>query len=201
MKRSRIDIGGGLEVPTSVLPPKGVEMGEEEEGGERKKRLSGDQVRALERSFEEEIRLEPERKVRLAEELGLRPRQVAVWFQNRRARWKTKQLEQDFAALKSRYDALRVSVELLHADHASLLSQLGHIQARVEEEEKPPPPNLAVGETALHRRDQSQLATAMAAAAAEVNFSRQPPFSASLLLRMVNDEDPPPPWYVSQLWL
>ena len=49
-----------------------------------------DQVKALEKNFEVENKLEPERKVKLALELGLQPGQVAVWFQNRRSRWKTK---------------------------------------------------------------------------------------------------------------
>jgi homeobox-leucine zipper protein len=75
-------------------------------GGEKKRRLSTEQVRALERSFDTENKLEPERKARLAQDLGLQPRQVAVWFQNRRARWKTKQLERDYVALRHSYDAL-----------------------------------------------------------------------------------------------
>jgi homeobox-leucine zipper protein len=91
------------------------EGGAEEEvmacgGGEKKRRLSAEQVRALEQSFEVENKLEPERKARLARDLGLQPRQVAVWFQNRRARWKTKQLERDYAALRHSYDALLAEV-------------------------------------------------------------------------------------------
>ncbi|KAL0378954.1 UNVERIFIED_CONTAM: Homeobox-leucine zipper protein ATHB-16 [Sesamum radiatum] len=50
---------------------------------EKKRRLRVDQVKALEKNFEVENKLEPERKVKLAQELGLQPRQVAVWFQNR----------------------------------------------------------------------------------------------------------------------
>lgn len=61
--------------------------------GEKKRRMRVEQARALERSFELENKLAPERKLRMAMELGLQPRQVAVWFQKLRARWTTKQLE------------------------------------------------------------------------------------------------------------
>ena len=73
---------------------------------EKKRRLTPEQVHLLEKSFEAENKLEPERKSQLAKKLGLQPRQVAVWFQNRRARWKTKQLERDYDVLKSSYDSL-----------------------------------------------------------------------------------------------
>ena len=85
------------------------DCGEEFSG--KKRRLSLDQVKALERNFEVENKLEPERKAKLAEELGLQPRQVAIWFQNRRARWKTKQLERDYNLLKATYDSLKINYE------------------------------------------------------------------------------------------
>ncbi|MCL7046895.1 hypothetical protein MKW94_028095 [Papaver nudicaule] len=71
---------------------------------ERKRRMRWDQIESLERSFQEEIKLEPERKIKLAQELGLQPRKVAVWFQNRRARWKAKQLERLYDSLKLEFD-------------------------------------------------------------------------------------------------
>ncbi|KAJ1398532.1 Homeobox-like domain superfamily [Sesbania bispinosa] len=43
---------------------------------EKKRRLNIDQVKALEKNFEVENKLEPERKVKLAQELGLQPRQI-----------------------------------------------------------------------------------------------------------------------------
>lgn len=73
---------------------------------EKKRRLTPEQMEFLEKSFQEDAKLEPERKLLLARQLGLQPRQVAVWFQNRRARWKTKQLERLYASLKHDYDAV-----------------------------------------------------------------------------------------------
>ncbi|CAH1435760.1 unnamed protein product [Lactuca virosa] len=73
---------------------------------DKKKRLTSEQLEALENSFQEEIKLDPERKMKLAQELGLQPRQIAVWFQNRRARWKAKQLERLYDALKQEFDAV-----------------------------------------------------------------------------------------------
>ncbi|GJM98915.1 hypothetical protein PR202_ga15967 [Eleusine coracana subsp. coracana] len=90
-----------------------------------KRRLTAEQVRALEVSFEEEKRkLEPERKTELARRLGIAPRQVAVWFQNRRARWRTKQLVQDFDRLRAAHDELLAGRDKLVADNNRLRSQV-----------------------------------------------------------------------------
>lgn len=91
----------------------------------KKRRLTVDQVQFLEKNFELENKLEPDRKGQLAKELGLEPRQVAIWFQNRRARFKTKQLEKD-------YDSLRASFEKLKADHDNLLKQNGNLKNEID---------------------------------------------------------------------
>ncbi|KAK8473484.1 hypothetical protein PHAVU_001G143500 [Phaseolus vulgaris] len=74
---------------------------EDENGTARKKlRLSKTQSAFLEDSFKEHTTLNPKQKLVLAKELNLRPRQVEVWFQNRRARTKLKQTEVDCEYLK-----------------------------------------------------------------------------------------------------
>ncbi|KAG4975353.1 hypothetical protein AAZX31_11G246700 [Glycine max] len=102
---------------------------------EKKRRLSVEQVKALEKNFEVENKLEPERKVKLAQELGLQPRQVAVWFQNRRARWKTKQLERDYGVLKANYDALKLNFGTLNQDNEALRKQIKELKSRLLQEE------------------------------------------------------------------
>ncbi|URE19179.1 nuclear protein [Musa troglodytarum] len=91
---------------------------------EKKRRLTADQVQFLEKSFEFENKLEPERKLRIAKFLGLKPRQIAIWFQNRRARWKTKQLEKDYEALKCSYHTLKM-------DHGRLLKEKEELETQV----------------------------------------------------------------------
>ncbi|KAF5737501.1 Homeobox-leucine zipper protein ATHB-51 [Tripterygium wilfordii] len=73
---------------------------------EKKKRLTSEQLESLESCFQEETKLDPDRKMKLSRELGLQPRQIAVWFQNRRARWKAKQLEQLYDTLKQEFDVI-----------------------------------------------------------------------------------------------
>lgn len=75
------------------------------DGDAKKRRLSEEQVELLERSFKDESKLETGRKDLLAAELGLDGKQVAVWFQNRRARQKIKQVEETYDQLKSAHDA------------------------------------------------------------------------------------------------
>ncbi|XP_061346183.1 homeobox-leucine zipper protein HOX11-like [Gastrolobium bilobum] len=74
---------------------------DDENGSTRKKlRLSKEQSAFLEESFKEHTTLNPKQKLALAKQLNLRPRQVEVWFQNRRARTKLKQTEVDCEYLK-----------------------------------------------------------------------------------------------------
>ncbi|KAF8396043.1 hypothetical protein HHK36_017655 [Tetracentron sinense] len=81
---------------------------EDENGLTRKKlRLSKEQSAFLEDSFKEHNTLNPKQKVALAKQLNLRPRQIEVWFQNRRARTKLKQTEVDCEYLKGCCETLK----------------------------------------------------------------------------------------------
>ncbi|XP_052729693.1 homeobox-leucine zipper protein HAT7 isoform X2 [Vigna angularis] len=91
--------------------------------GEKKKRLNLEQVKALEKSFELGNKIEPERKVQLAKALGLQPRQIAIWFQNRRARWKTKQLEKEYEALKKQFEAAKADNDVLKSQNQKLQAE------------------------------------------------------------------------------
>ncbi|CAH2074262.1 unnamed protein product [Thlaspi arvense] len=80
----------------------------------KKKKLTNEQLASLEESFQEDIKLDSDRKLKLSKELGLQPRQVAVWFQNRRARWKVKHLEESYDSLKQQYDVVSRENQMLH---------------------------------------------------------------------------------------
>ncbi|KAJ4974513.1 hypothetical protein NE237_007687 [Protea cynaroides] len=100
------------------------------QAGEKKKRLNMEQVKTLEKNFELANKLEPERKMQLARALGLQPRQIAIWFQNRRARWKTKQLEKDYDLLKRQFEAIKADNEALKAHNKKLQAEILALRIR-----------------------------------------------------------------------
>uniref|UniRef100_A0ACD5YF78 Uncharacterized protein n=1 Tax=Avena sativa TaxID=4498 RepID=A0ACD5YF78_AVESA len=95
---------------------------DEDDGGSARKklRLSKEQAAFLEESFKEHSTLNPRQKVALAKQLNLRPRQVEVWFQNRRARTKLKQTEVDCEYLKRCCETLTEENQRLQKELAEL---------------------------------------------------------------------------------
>ncbi|XWS49701.1 hypothetical protein CRYUN_Cryun12cG0025800 [Craigia yunnanensis] len=98
-KRSERE-GNGDELEIERACSRGISDEEDGDISRKKLRLSKDQSAILEESFKEHNTLNPKQKLALAKQLGLRPRQVEVWFQNRRARTKLKQTEVDYEFLK-----------------------------------------------------------------------------------------------------
>ncbi|CAK9187665.1 unnamed protein product [Ilex paraguariensis] len=104
VKRER-EIGGEeVEVERNIS-----KVSDEDDGvinGRKKLRLTKAQSALLEESFKQDSALTPKQKQELAREIKLRPRQVEVWFQNRRARTKLKQTEVDCEFFKTRCETL-----------------------------------------------------------------------------------------------
>ncbi|KAB2615948.1 E3 SUMO-protein ligase MMS21-like [Pyrus ussuriensis x Pyrus communis] len=89
-----------------------------------KKRLTQDQVKLLEISFASNNKLEPERKLLLAKQLAIPPRQVAIWYQNKRARWKTQSLEFDYSAIQAKLESTLAEKMRLEKDVERLRGEL-----------------------------------------------------------------------------
>ncbi|KAL1537834.1 homeobox-leucine zipper protein ATHB-52-like [Salvia divinorum] len=86
-----------------------------------KKRMNEEQLRLLESNFNFNNKLDPEHKSRLALELGVPPRQVAVWYQNKRARDKIHGLEAD-------HRAMRVQLERVLTDNSRLRDEVERLR-------------------------------------------------------------------------
>ncbi|CAL0327507.1 unnamed protein product [Lupinus luteus] len=99
-----------------------------------KRRFSDEQIKSLECIFESESMLEPRKKLQLASDLGLQPRQVAIWFQNRRARWKSKRMEQEYRKLRDEYEKLASRFESLKNEKEFLQLQLQKLKENSAEE-------------------------------------------------------------------
>nr|XP_009416791.1 PREDICTED: homeobox-leucine zipper protein HAT22-like isoform X2 [Musa acuminata subsp. malaccensis] len=96
---------------------------EEEDGAARKKlRLTKEQSALLEDKFKEHATLNPKQKQALARQLNLRPRQVEVWFQNRRARTKLKKTEVEC-------EFLRKCCETLREENRRLLQEIQELKS------------------------------------------------------------------------
>ncbi|KAJ8568313.1 hypothetical protein K7X08_027846 [Anisodus acutangulus] len=95
-------------------------------------RFNDEQIKSLENMFETESRPELRTKQQLAKRLGLQPRQVAIWFQNKRARSKSKQLELEYRMLQISYDNLGSKYELQKKEHESLFIQLQRLRKLYE---------------------------------------------------------------------
>ncbi|KAI3844182.1 hypothetical protein MKW92_013641 [Papaver armeniacum] len=98
----------------------------------KKLRLTKEQANLLETSFKQHNTLNMMQKEELAERLDLQPRQVEVWFQNRRARTKLKKIEVDCEVLKK-------CVERLNEENRRLKKELHELRSAKLGPEPPSP--------------------------------------------------------------
>ncbi|KAL3537292.1 hypothetical protein ACH5RR_000658 [Cinchona calisaya] len=116
---SKRDLGGAAGNDTVEAERASSRASDDDENGlnaRKKLRLSKEQSAYLEESFKEHNTLNPKQKLALAKQLNLRPRQVEVWFQNRRARTKLKQTEVDCEYLKRCCETLTEENRRLHKE-------------------------------------------------------------------------------------
>ncbi|KDP45858.1 hypothetical protein JCGZ_15302 [Jatropha curcas] len=93
-----------------------------------KRRLTQEQVRLLERTFTTNKKLEPELKLQLSNQLGVPPRQIAIWYQNKRARWRTQSLELDYNTLQVKLENAVVDKRRLEREVLQLKEELRKVQ-------------------------------------------------------------------------
>ncbi|GJZ91263.1 homeobox-leucine zipper protein HAT22-like protein [Tanacetum coccineum] len=77
------------------------------DGSRKKLKLTMEQTTLLEDRFKIHSTLNTGQKQELAKKLNLLPRQIEVWFQNRRARTKLKHIEQEYEWLKKCFETLK----------------------------------------------------------------------------------------------
>ncbi|KAL5793710.1 hypothetical protein ACOSP7_002304 [Xanthoceras sorbifolium] len=93
-----------------------------------RKRLTQDQVKLLETSFKANERLQADCKLELARRLGLPPRQVAVWYQNRRARQRIQTTEVDYKNIQLELDNVLAENRRLEHEVGMLMYEMNKAQ-------------------------------------------------------------------------
>lgn len=93
-----------------------------------RKRLTQDQVRLLETCFNANQKLQVDCKLELARRLGLPPRQIAVWYQNRRARKKIHTIELDYKTIQQELDNVLAENRKLEQEVGMLKHELKKAQ-------------------------------------------------------------------------
>uniref|UniRef100_A0A7N0UG61 Homeobox-leucine zipper protein n=1 Tax=Kalanchoe fedtschenkoi TaxID=63787 RepID=A0A7N0UG61_KALFE len=96
-----------------------------------KRRLTEDQIRLLETNFSFNKKLDQDLKYHLSQQLNLPPRQIAVWYQNKRARWKTQAMESDHKAMQSKLASVMSHNRKLEREVEKLQEELDQARAMV----------------------------------------------------------------------
>uniref|UniRef100_A0A251RT84 Homeobox-leucine zipper protein n=1 Tax=Helianthus annuus TaxID=4232 RepID=A0A251RT84_HELAN len=96
-----------------------------------KKRLTNEQVKLLETSFNYNNKLDSTRKSHLAQELGIPARQIAIWYQNKRARWRNQSLETEYKAIQHKLERVSSDKSRLEREVERLKVLVMKLEAQV----------------------------------------------------------------------
>mmetsp|Transcript_26106 Transcript_26106/g.42775 ORF Transcript_26106/g.42775 Transcript_26106/m.42775 type:complete len:349 (+) Transcript_26106:397-1443(+) len=93
-------------------------------------RLRGEQVQVLIQEFEMNNRLNGKRKLELAQRLELHPRQIQVWFQNKRAKLRVKDTHKQYEKLQKTYEDQKIAIRRLELANAELKARTALLQSQ-----------------------------------------------------------------------
>ncbi|KAK9097425.1 hypothetical protein Sjap_022922 [Stephania japonica] len=99
----------------------------------KKLRLTKEQLALLENCFKRHSTVNMTQKLDLAVKLDLQPRQIEVWFQNRRARTKQKKVEMNYEVLKKRCESLGEENKKLKSElkELNMVMRFAQVQGRL----------------------------------------------------------------------
>ncbi|GJP76602.1 hypothetical protein CLOP_g7022 [Closterium sp. NIES-67] len=128
----------------------------------KRPRFHEDQLAHLEAHFAVEQELTPASKKQLAARLGVKPRQVCVWFQNRKVRQRTRERETELEGMQEAYAKLQAQCrelqddyELLKSDYQELLlqnTQLFDMMSDIEQQLGANQPEVSAGDRPVTSR-------------------------------------------------
>ncbi|GAQ84707.1 homeobox-leucine zipper protein [Klebsormidium nitens] len=133
-ERTAPAVSGARSVKGGTSKASEEELGESQgDGGgdQRKRKLSKVQVRELEKLYQGGYTGAPAGRAAIAADLGTTERQVAIWFQNRRARQRSKQTTQE-------YDLLKKDFRLILLENKRMRQELTELRLLVERSDATP---------------------------------------------------------------
>ncbi|KAL4335982.1 hypothetical protein GQ457_07G011850 [Hibiscus cannabinus] len=116
-----MESGSGSELQAEDKPGNKENSSEQPLKKKRYHRHTARQIQEMEAVFKECPHPDDKQRMRLSQELGLKPRQVKFWFQNRRTQMKTQQDRSENAILRAENDSLKNEFFRLQAELSKLV--------------------------------------------------------------------------------
>ncbi|KAK8497143.1 hypothetical protein V6N12_046729 [Hibiscus sabdariffa] len=120
-KEDILESGSGSELQVEDKPGNEENSSEQPLKKKRYHRHTARQIQEMEAVFKECPHPDDKQRMRLSQELGLKPRQVKFWFQNRRTQMKAQQDRSENAILRAENDSLKNEFFRLQAELSKLV--------------------------------------------------------------------------------